>query len=208
MKLHHGLLLMGLLAGLVSLPACYDEQKNTIVDKDKWIGAPCTCEGNGCDIFGVPLPVPTVEGTTATLIGCENVEPMDNGSRQVCLRTIPAEMATTAPPVYFPAGYCTLSAVGCSGDEDMCKLASYGNVDTMTSCPAGTSMLISTFDYTLLKQFPVVIVNKTCVKTCETDDDCNVAGEVSCMEHEGHKFCYNEKNFEFMNRGSHSIQFD
>ena len=207
MKLHHGLLLIGLLASTFGLSACQDE-KATIVEKDHWIGAPCTCEGNGCDIFGVPLPVPS-EGTTANLIGCDNLEETQiPGARKVCLRTIPAEMAMTAPPVYFPAGYCTLSAVGCTGDEDMCKLASYGNVDEMTSCPVGTTRIKSTFDYTLLKDFPVVITNITCAKNCESDDDCNMAGEVSCIEDHGNKFCYNAKNFEFMNRGFHTTQYN
>jgi hypothetical protein len=42
------------------------------------------------------------------------------------------------------------------------------------------------------------LTNKTCTKMCNTDADCNTAGEVSCLEKNGVKICQNAKNFEFM----------
>ena len=69
----------------------------TVIEKDKWIGDPCTCyatvtdkngnitkEGDvgGCQAMDL-VPLPT--GGQGTLKGCENVEPIE-GAEQVCLR--------------------------------------------------------------------------------------------------------------------------
>ena len=206
MKLRHGCLILGLLTGLMTI-SCDDDETATIITKDNWIGNACTCTGAGCAIFEVPLPVPDLSIGPAEVKGCENVEANIEGAVSVCLRTIPKEMATTAPPVYFPDGYCTLSAVGCTGDAGMCEIASYGDVDKMTSCPKGTTLLESVFDYSLMGK-QTVITNKICAKNCETNADCNEAGEVECIEKDNAKFCYNRKNFEFMNRGYSVKQFN
>ena len=204
MKLNHGWILMGCLTCLISLGCSDDDQSRTVLDTEKWVGAPCICKGTGCEILGIPMPVPT-NGLAADLVGCDNI-PENEGSAKVCLRTIPQEAADIAPPAYFPAGYCTLSAVGCQGDESICSMVRYGDESKMSSCPKGTSLLESTFDYSILGM-DVVITNKTCAKNCNTNDDCNGDGEISCIEADGAKFCYNEKNFEFMNRGYSATVF-
>ena len=72
---------------------------------------------------------------------------------------------------------------------------------------AGTTLLESVFDYSLMGK-QTVITNKICAKNCETNADCNEAGEVECIEKDNAKFCYNRKNFEFMNRGYSVKQFN
>lgn len=208
MKLTHGWILMGCLACMISLGCSDDDKSRTVLDTEKWVGGACTCEGDGCEILGIPMPVPA-EGTTANLIGCDNLPDID-GSAKVCLRTIDEVLKDIAPPVYFPAGYCAISAVGCTPadpkGESTCETIRYGNVDKLTKCPAGTTLLEGVFDYKILGN-DLVITNKTCVKNCNTDADCNVAGEVTCIDDDGAHYCYNEKNFKFMNRGHSTKEF-
>lgn len=175
------------------VPACVEKAPDPIPETE-WIGNACHCEGEGCTVFGIPLPAPT---NAATIYGCSNVDITDaEGGISVCLQTIPENQAETAPPTYFPAGYCAISAVGCEGSS-LCSVVAYGDANSMTSCPAGSTLLASTFDYEILGT-NATITNKTCVKSCETNEDCNVDGEISCIEKLGAKFCYNEKNFSFM----------
>ncbi|MBO4349480.1 MAG: hypothetical protein J6A01_00850 [Proteobacteria bacterium] len=185
-----------LLATSFCLAACSDDDENdsSVRTIDKWIGSPCTCEGDGCAMLGIPLPSPVAN---ATIKGCENVDLTGvEGGQLACLQTIPAAQASLAPPTYFPQGYCTISAVGCEGSI-FCSSAAYGDVNKMAACPSGSVMIESKFDYAIAKS-DSHIVNKTCAKTCNSDKDCNGAGEMSCIKRDGVKFCYNEQNFSFM----------
>ncbi len=179
------------------MTACDDDNddpspaKIEINHQEQWLGAACECVGDNCEMFGIPLP----QGTP--LSGCNNVPVGLPGTQAVCLRTIPEEAKITAPPVWFPQGYCTLSAVACEpASEFTCQMASYGNVDEFKSCPHGSAMLASDFDYEIMG-IASELRTRTCAKLCETDADCNDAGEVSCVERSGIKFCYNEKNFKY-----------
>lgn len=186
-----------LLATSLCFAACSDDDDDkdpSVRDIDKWIGSPCTCEGEHCKIGEIQLPAP--QGN-AQIIGCENIDLTGiEGGVLACLPTISQQLATTAPPTYFPQGYCTISAVGCEGSS-VCNLASYGDVEKLNKCPTGSVMITSVFDYPIMDQ-PSVITNKTCAKTCNTDADCNTAGAMSCIKKGGYRFCYNLSNFEFM----------
>ena len=184
-----------------------------IVTKDKWIGAPCDCTpddpdlANGCVVGTIPLPSPIEgDGVTGSIKGCENLDATGYpGAKVVCLRTIDKDSASMAPPVYFPKGYCTLSAVGCEGSM-FCSTAAYGDVDAMDTCPKGTVMMKAPFDYGIMGE-PSKIQDKLCLKSCREDSDCNPDGEVYCVEREGLKFCYNEANFEFLGNNITYKQF-
>jgi len=185
------------LALLISLPvafaACSDEDSK--YTNDYGIGSPCTCEGEGCDIYGVPVPVPA-EGK-GTIKGCENVDTSNMGGGVLaCIRSIPADFEPMAPVTYFPQGYCAIAAVNCTGST-FCGSATYGDVSTMASCPAGSVFLSSVFDYDIMGQASVITENM-CVRACKSDSDCNQDGEMTCIERSGHKFCYHEKNFKFL----------
>lgn len=173
-------------------PACVEKTINT---QDQWIGAPCSCSGSGCEAMGVPLPAPT---KNATINGCDNIDVASYpGGALACLTTITSDLA---PAVYFPAGYCAISAVGCkkkSGIGDLCGTIEYGDASKLTTCPSGSALVESVFDQKILLATHT-LTNKTCTKMCNTDADCNTAGEVSCLEKNGVKICQNAKNFEFM----------
>ena len=174
------------------------------VPADKWIGSPCECtpddpdKTNGCMIGTIPLPSPIEgDGITGSIKGCENLSADGYpGAKVVCFRTISKDSASMAPPVYFPSGYCTLSAVGCDGST-FCSTAAYGDVKQMDTCPKGTVMMKAPFNYAIMGDFSK-IEDKLCLKSCKEDSDCNPEGEVYCVEREGLKFCYNETNFEFL----------
>lgn len=159
--------------------------------EEQWIGAACGCVGSDeypCDLLSIPVP------TGSPISGCDNM-PEVEGARRVCLRTISEGYAMTAPPTYFPQGYCALGAVECTG-SNLCKMASYGDIDAFKTCPAGSVLMGTSFPYELMGE-PVDIRVKTCAKRCNTDADCNTAGDMGCIERSGIKFCYNEKNFKY-----------
>lgn len=159
-----------------------------------WIGNGCVCEGEGCAMMDIPLPVPTKNGV---IVGCENVSiEGTEGGLLACLQTIPKSKATTAPPTYFPDGYCAISAVACEG-SGLCSFVTYGDAAALTTCPSGSTLVASVFVYNILGT-PATITNKTCVKSCQSDADCNTEGQMTCIEKNGANFCYHEKNFEFM----------
>lgn len=186
-------LALALIASL-ALPACNDDEKSVeINNQEQWIGAACTCVGTQetpCEVMKVPMP------SGSPISGCDNMPEVAGGQR-VCLRTIPENYKAFAPPTYFPKGYCTISALGCT-NSNLCEMAAYGDADNFTSCPPGSALLTSEFDYTLAASDEAHIVSKTCAKLCETDADCNTDGEMSCIEREGVKFCYNEQNFKYI----------
>ena len=178
--------------------------RTDIVTLDKWIGSPCTCEGEGCTAVGavaMPYPIDTDgDGTPdGTIKGCENIDTknLPEGSVVACIQSIDPNLSATAPVTYFPQGYCAVAAVGCSGST-FCKMARFGDVGKMTSCPAGTVFIAAPFKYTLMNPPEASILDAICAKACNTDADCNQAGEMSCLNKNGHKFCYHEKNFEFL----------
>lgn len=160
---------------------------------DNGIGDPCTCEGIGCDAMGVPLPAP-IDGL-GKIVGCEKVDATGiEGAKAVCLRTIDAKYSALSPTVYAPKGYCSLSAVSAEMENETFKqLVEYGDAASFDKCPEGSALLSSTFDYTILMN-AAKITNKTCVKLCRDNSDCNVDGEMECLERKGVKFCYNETN--------------
>ena len=200
-------LLAGMMAGALLAAGCTDDDDNknagngdtpavkqTVVDTPNWIGVACQCEGveGECDLMGVPVPNPRDNGK---IVGCDNVDPsVVEGGEKVCIRTISGEAAKVAPETYFPQGYCTISAIGCEGGS-ICNLAAYGDAKKMTSCPPGSTLIESVFNYKIITS-DVIITNKTCARSCNTDDDCNKAGEMTCMSKGGVKFCYHQKNFD------------
>ncbi|MCL2325738.1 MAG: hypothetical protein FWC40_04475 [Proteobacteria bacterium] len=187
---------MGAIAMAAALPlvaiSC-DNDDVTISTETQWIGALCRCTGTSsdCTVLSIPLP------TGKPIEGCDNVPAKDFPAAElVCLTTIDEAYKSVAPPTYFPAGYCSLSAVKCEG-SNLCSMVNYGDVDALVACPKGSALLESQFEYKIMNDM-VIITNKTCVKNCETDADCNQDGEMSCLSKKGAKFCYHEKNFDFM----------
>lgn len=183
-------LILALLASLAFV-ACDSDDEATVVTKDKWIGSPCYCDaaaqGAKCTEMGVPLP------TGKPIVGCEALSnEAYPGTEVTCLTTIDKSFKATAPTTYFPKGYCALTAVDCEGDG-VCAMVNYGDVKKMTQCPEGSTLLTGKFDYKIILS-NVKITNKTCVKNCNTDADCNVAGEMSCISRKGAKFCYHVDN--------------
>ncbi len=195
---------LGLIAALALCTACDDDgndnndNNNNINNQTKWIGSSCDCEGLGCEVASIPLPLPqNNEKVSGKIINCDNIDMTGiEGGEVVCVRSIDPDYKAMAPITYFPQGYCSVAAVSCEGSS-FCFAANYGDPSKMTKCPAGSVMISTVFDYDIMMQ-PAVIVEKMCTKRCETDDDCNKAGEISCIERKGHKFCYHEKNFEFL----------
>lgn len=197
MKLHH--ITLALLAAASFCAACDSDDDNSS-SKEQWIGAPCHCEGDGCSAVGVPLPAPVIDkngNLTGTIVGCDNVS-VDGieGARVVCLQNL-SEYENLAPPTYFPSGYCAISAVSCKNNI-FCSSAEYGDPTKMNTCPEGTVLIESTFEYNIADMDAATILNKTCAKACESDADCNVDGEMSCLNKDGHKFCYHEKNIQLL----------
>lgn len=180
-----------------------DDSQPSTSDGDKplpdiGIGNACSCEelqSGGCSVLGVPLPSPAED--KGKIVGCDAVDATGIvGAKSVCLRTISSDYAAIAPTVYAPDGYCTLSAVKADMENDTFKqLVEYGDADAFTKCPKGSALISSTFDYKIAGQ-DAKITNKTCVKLCRTDADCNVDGEMTCLERQNVKFCYHEKNLE------------
>lgn len=169
-------------------------------NSEKWIGSPCTCEGAGCEMAGIPLPAPPKD---ATIVGCDNVETDITGAANVCLRTIPNSQSTVCPPVYFPQGYCALAATGCTGSA-FCSTVTFGDVSQMTTCPKGSTLLEATFHYAIAGQ-DSVITSKTCAQSCKSDADCH--GEMKCLTKDDAHFCYDELNFAFMDEGYTATPF-
>lgn len=187
-------LLLILIASLAFV-ACDNADDVTVINKDQWTGSPCHCDatanGAKCDQMGVPIP------TGNPIIGCDALSNQDYPGTEIsCLTNIDKKFAATAPSTYFPKGYCALTAVHCEGDG-LCSMVNYGDVEKMTVCPEGNTLLTGQFDYKILGQ-DVVITNKTCVKNCNTNADCNEAGEMSCINRKGANFCYHVNNFELL----------
>lgn len=195
-------LAIALMAAATFCIAC-DEDDNSggndkINHQDKWIGSSCSCEGSGCEIASIPVPLPqNTDTVSGKIINCDNIDMTGiEGGAKVCIRSIDPNFSAMAPITYFPKGYCSVAAVSCTGSS-FCFAANYGDPEKMTKCPAGSTMISTVFEYNIMME-PAIIVEKMCAKTCETDDDCNTDGKISCVERKGHKFCYNEKNFEFL----------
>ena len=192
----------------------------TVIEKDKWIGDPCTCyatvtdkngnitkEGDvgGCQAMDL-VPLPT--GGQGTLKGCENVEPIE-GAEQVCLRYYAGtenngEVVVLGPKTLFNGGFCALSAVGCEpitpGGDFVCGFAEYGDADKMVACPAGTTMIEGKFVINIMT-FDVKITNKTCAPNCHSDADCRTAEGYSCIAEQGTSFCYSRDNLDTFTAG-------
>ena len=187
----------------LSLAACDDSDNDapqggdqTDTKRDIGIGNGCSCEAtedNVCDAMGVPLPSPVDD--RGKLVGCDAIDDTGiTGAKRVCLRTIDAQLSAIAPTVYAPKGYCSLSAVKAGMENETFKqFVEYGDADAFTQCPKGSALLASTFDYKILGSDATITI-KTCVKICNTDADCNVEGEMTCLERKGVKFCYHEDN--------------
>ncbi|MBQ9394647.1 MAG: hypothetical protein IJU23_03890 [Proteobacteria bacterium] len=193
MKYH--LITIAILASALLSAACDSDDEKT-----QWIGAPCHCEGAGCEAVGVPLPAPVIDkdgNMTGTIVGCDDVS-LDGieGARIVCLQNLTAH-ENLAPPTYFPQGYCAISAVSCENNF-FCSSAEYGDPTKMTTCPKGTVLIESTFEYDIAGMGDATIFNKTCAKACNSNDDCNTAGDMSCLNKNGHKFCYHEDNIKLL----------
>ncbi len=187
--------MLGLSLGICAVGCSDDGYTN-----DHGLGAPCTCEGDGCAVMGIPLPVPVNDSTVSgQIVGCENVDTTGmTGGVVACLRTIAGDAAIMAPPVWAPKGYCTYSAVKTQMEnERFAQMATYGDADALTACPKGSTLLESTFDYEIVGQ-QAVVLNKTCARSCTSDSDCNGDGEMTCITKGNARFCYNEENFKFM----------
>lgn len=189
--------LASVLMGFVCVSACDDSSDGDASSFASGIGDPCTCENltdeEACALFSIPIPSPDPE--KAKIAGCEAVDMTGiEGGKIVCLRTISKEYKAFAPTVYAPKGYCTISAVGAEMDNDAFKaMTEYGEISSFKACPSGSAMLESKFDYSIMGN-AAKITNKTCVKLCDSDADCNTDGDMTCLEKKGVKFCYHETN--------------
>jgi Cadherin-like beta sandwich domain len=172
------------------------------------IGDPCTCSGSGCTnaLTGVTLPA------GGTITGCSNI-PQANisaGRALMCLRSF--ESTGTAqslgvPSLYFANGYCALGAAKCTntGALDLCSAdpgSTFGNYDTMTTCPSGSVMI----SYSLsLPSLSIAIYTKACTKSCTVNTDCrnnetdpvfaNATTGYECIDKNGVEFCFDPRDF-------------
>jgi hypothetical protein len=159
-------------------------------DIDNWLGAPCACTGEGCDMMGMPVP------NGGTITGCENVPVPWTGAELGCMRT---NTSALGPESWFANGFCTLMAVDCQGDATLCAQATVGDIEAMNDCPVGSAMLSGSGEIET-----VTLTTEVCVPLCESDDDCRtgetdpeLGGEPSqyeCYELDGVKFCYDPRN--------------
>jgi len=167
------------------------------IDKDRWIGSACSCEGDLCTVAGAP----TIH--RGTIIGCEAVPKEWPGALLGCMRTSD-NMATIegAPDYYYAKGFCTLIAVNCTGDEGICNSANRGDFELMISCPEGTAMVTVQEDFFILS-LHALIEQKLCVPLCEKNADCRIdeyddvrdePGQYQCLENDGVEFCYDSRN--------------
>lgn len=195
---------LSLLAATLLFSACDDDEGSYA--NDYALGAPCGCEGeqdgkyDGCVAVGViPLPSPINNNEfSGKIVGCEGVDVSKvEGGKLVCLRTMPENATAFAPATYFPEGYCAISAVSCTGSDTWCGTVGYGDIEKLNSCPKGSVLMHSIFDFEIMHEM-TTIEQKVCARSCKSDADCNGNGEISCLNKNGYKFCYNDKNFEFL----------
>jgi hypothetical protein len=159
-----------------------------------WLGAPCACTGDECEMMGMPMP------TGGTITGCENVPTPWTGAELGCMQT---NASGLGPESWFANGYCTLMAVDCEGDATLCDDGDVGDLSAMTACPAGSAMLTGSGELDVMG-FSAVLTSSLCAPLCETNDDCRVGetdpdlgGEPSqyeCHELDGVRFCYDPRN--------------
>lgn len=169
----------------------------SLIDKDKWIGSPCKCEGDLCDIAGAP----TIHRGNIT--GCEALPEEWPGALLGCMRTSDNTITIEgAPDFYYAQGFCTLIAMGCNGDETICNSAKRGDYELMTSCPEDTVM-VAKEDSVSIVGLSSLVQTKLCAPVCEKDADCriddfdevlNEPGQYECLEKDGVKFCLDSRN--------------
>jgi len=160
----------------------------------KWIGASCSCTGDGCAVMGMPIP------TGGTITGCENVPTGVAGTVLACMRSYSGDTSTST---YFANGYCTLTATKCQGNATLCQMAQVGSYDAMTGCPAGSVMLSSSGQLDT-PAGSATIDSKMCTASCVKNGDCrdgetdpvfdNEKTQYQCMKKDGKAFCYDPRN--------------
>ena len=161
---------------------------------DYGFGDPCSCDGDECEMMGVPLYA------AGPIIGCDMVPRNWPGAARVCLRSYRGTMKEDA---YFANGYCSLMAVKCVGDKEICKLAVAGDYEKMVACPPGAVMVTDSCDVHVAT-FKVTVYVKYCAPPCSADDECRndetdpiFNGEQSqyqCCEIDGTEFCFDPRN--------------
>jgi hypothetical protein len=159
------------------------------------LGSSCRCDGEECEQMTVPKPA------GGTIIGCDEVPSNIAGAALVCMRTYEGALATNT---YFANGFCSLMATQCTGADLICSSAVFGDYDNMTTCPAGTVMLMASQDVDVMGQ-TATIDNKNCVPSCSTNADCRAdehdpvvddATQYQCIDKDGIKFCYDPRNLD------------
>ena len=163
-------------------------------DEGGWIGAPCSCAGDGCDQMGMPVP------TGGTISGCEGVPGDWTGAELACLRT---NASGVGEPSWFANGFCTVMAVECEGASTICDGSDVGSFDSMTACPAGSALITGSVELTVMGQ-TATITSKLCAPSCDDVGECRedetdpaLDGEPSqyeCHELDGARFCYDPRN--------------
>lgn len=160
---------------------------------DQGIGLSCSCQGEGCEQMGVPVP------NGGDMVGCSDVPSGWLGAELVCLRSYVGEMTTNT---YFANGFCSLMAVSCVGNDMLCAGAIMGDHGAMVACPAGT-VLIQGSEVLEVMSMSATLDSKRCAPVCEGEDDCrggehdsvlDEATQYQCIDEQGVRFCYDPRN--------------
>jgi len=163
------------------------------IDKEKWIGSTCRCEGDQCRLLGIPSLV------YGTVVGCEDIPKDWPGAEVACRESYEGDYNRNT---YFAQGFCTLLAVACDGDDLICSASDIGNFQAMTACPENSAMI--TVEYTeTVEGLNAKLTFRSCAPTCDKDSDCRVdafdeildePGQYQCIDKDGVKFCLDPRN--------------
>lgn len=163
-------------------------------DAGGWLGAPCTCTGDGCEQLGMPVP------TGGVIEGCDGVPTDWTGGDLACLRT---NASGVGPPSWFANGFCALMAVQCEGSAAICDGGDVGDFDALVACPVGAALITGSAEISVMGQ-SATLTSKLCAPRCEGAGECReeeadpaldgAASQYTCHALQGVQFCYDPRN--------------
>jgi len=166
------------------------------IDPAQWIGSACRCNPtpeSECDVSTIPM----ING--GEIMGCDSVPKDWPGAELACHRSYAGDLSV---PFYYANGFCSLVAVGCTGDSVICDLGIVGDYEAMVSCPENSALVAWAIEISQLG-LAAELSYKNCTPFCETDRDCRntendpLRGEKTqykCLEKNGVRFCQDPRN--------------
>jgi len=166
------------------------------IDPEQWIGTACSCsplDDSPCDISDIPMI------SQGDITGCDSVPAVWPGAKRACHRSYIGEMI---PPGHYANGFCSLVAVGCSGNPMICNLGAIGDYEAMKSCPENTALVEWTLEIDA-GGLRGTLSYKNCAPICKTDEDCRNTEDdpvleektqYQCLDKGGVQFCQDPRN--------------